>query len=213
MSVDLTQIVLRLGAIVPSIVLHEVAHGAVADHYGDHTARRAGRLTLNPVSHVDPFGTLLLPFVLAASGLPMFGYAKPVPVNVNNLRKPRNQSIAVSLAGPAVNILLAAVAWVVCWIYIHHDPTVNFNVLLFFVYLGIGNVTLAALNLLPIPPLDGSALIERLVPRQHLGTYFRIRGQMLPFVILLFIVSSAVFHWSPFTPLTNWWLRSAGFAV
>ena len=94
-------------ALVPSVILHEVSHGAMALAFGDDTAKRAGRLTLNPVRHVDPFGTIILPILLTLSGVGTFGYAKPVPVNVSRLRHPRNQGVVVSLVGPGVNIVLA----------------------------------------------------------------------------------------------------------
>src|SRR5271166_3442940 len=93
--------------IVPSIILHEVSHGVVANAFGDDTAKRAGRLTLNPVAHVDPVGTLIVPALMALSGIGVFGWAKPVPVNVGRLRSPRNQGVLVSIAGPMVNAVLA----------------------------------------------------------------------------------------------------------
>src|SRR5437660_7858144 len=102
---------LRLLVLVPSVVLHEVSHGVVAYAFGDDTAKRAGRLTLNPAAHVDPLGTVAIPLFLSLAGAPIFGYAKPVPVNPRRLRNPRRQSVLVSLAGPATNIaLFAAVA-------------------------------------------------------------------------------------------------------
>src|SRR5580692_5517878 len=94
--------------IVPSIILHEVSHGWVANAFGDDTAKRAGRLSLNPIVHVDPVGTLIVPALLALSGIGVFGWAKPVPVNVGRLRSPRNEGVVVSLAGPFVNAVLAA---------------------------------------------------------------------------------------------------------
>lgn len=96
--------------IVPSIILHEVSHGWAALRFGDDTAQRAGRLTLNPLRHVDPFGTLVLPLVSAAIGFGFFGYAKPVPINPRRMRHPRNDAVLTALAGPAVNIALAVVA-------------------------------------------------------------------------------------------------------
>ena len=99
--------------IVPSIILHEVSHGYVANLFGDDTAKRAGRLTLNPVKHVDPVGTLIVPALLSLSTYGVFGWAKPVPVNTARLRSPRNQGVLVSLAGPATNAFLAAIGAVV----------------------------------------------------------------------------------------------------
>src|SRR4051812_37297390 len=103
---------LFLAVLVPSVILHEVSHGAVAYVFGDDTAKRAGRLTLNPIRHIDPFGTVILPAMLVLAGAPAFGYAKPVPVNVRRLRRPRDHGLLVSLAGPATNLALVALATV-----------------------------------------------------------------------------------------------------
>src|SRR5437762_6215828 len=99
--------VLYFVALVAAVILHEISHGAVALAFGDDTAKRAGRLTLNPLAHVDPFGTVILPALLIFAGVPAFGYAKPVPVDLRKLRNPRQQGLLVSLAGPATNIALA----------------------------------------------------------------------------------------------------------
>ena len=185
---------------------------------GDPTARNAGRLTLNPLKHIDPIGTVLMPVLLALAGLPAFGYAKPVPVNLSRLRNIRNQSFYVALAGPATNIVLSAIAWVVSLIFIkgHYQAGYlyynNGNVRLyeFIIDFGIVNLVLAVFNMLPIPPFDGSALIERLVPKRHLGTYFRFRAQAMPFafavVILLFWVTPI--GGNIFNDVQNWWLNS-----
>src|SRR5205807_5193160 len=105
-----TQALVFLAVLVPSIILHEVSHGAVAYLFGDPTAKEAGRLTLNPIAHVDPFGTVILPAILILSHAPPFGFAKPVPVNPRRMRSPRNQGLLVSLAGPATNITIAVIA-------------------------------------------------------------------------------------------------------
>src|ERR1019366_3689118 len=96
--------------LIPSIILHEIAHGWVALAFGDDTAKRAGRLTLNPIAHIDIVGTVIVPILLIFSGFGFFGWAKPVPVNVGKLRSPRNQGVLVSLAGPATNVVLAVAA-------------------------------------------------------------------------------------------------------
>jgi Zn-dependent protease len=194
-------------AIVPSIVLHEVSHGYVAYLFGDPTAKENHRLTLNPLRHVDPFGTVLLPALLIISGLPAFGYAKPVPVNISRLRKPRSQSLYVSLAGPLVNVLLSVLGFGICELAIH----VTRNQFTFDVgeYLGLVNLTLAVFNMIPIPPLDGSAIIERFVPNRHLPKYYNLRARALPIVMALIILDSLVFHvginW--LSDLQNWWVN------
>ena len=95
--------IIAIAVLIPSVILHEISHGWVALAFGDDTAKRAGRLTLNPIAHIDPFGTIILPALLILTTGRAFGYAKPVPVNVGKLRSPRNQGLLVSLAGPAVN--------------------------------------------------------------------------------------------------------------
>src|SRR5665213_1208283 len=152
-------------ALLPSIILHEVSHGWVANFFGDPTAKNAKRLSLNPMRHIDPFGTILLPALLIALHFPPFGYAKPVPVNTSRLRKPREQSLYVSLAGPFVNIVLSGIGLLLCDLAVTDQfgvVTVQNNTLLNVgLALGLSNLLLAAFNLLPIPPLDGSAIIER----------------------------------------------------
>src|SRR3954468_17873323 len=149
--------IIFFAVLIPSVILHEISHGWVAFAFGDDTAKREGRLTLNPIAHIDPFGTIILPALLIATSHGAFGYAKPVPVNPRNLRDPRNQSVLVSLAGPAVNIVLAVLAAVVLRV-IGLVSTDLFHQIVFTV--GWANVILAAFNLIPLPPLDGSAVIE-----------------------------------------------------
>lgn len=194
-------------ALIPSVVLHEVSHGWLAYRFGDPTAKEQHRLTLNPLRHVDPFGTVLLPAILLFSGLPAFGYAKPVPVNIGRLRHPRQQAVWVSLVGPAVNILLSAIGFVICEFAIH----VTYNQTQFNIgeAIGLVNLTLAAFNLLPIPPLDGSALIERFVPVRSLPRYYEIRARALPFFMVFIIVDSLYLHvgTSWLADLQQWWLN------
>jgi len=199
-------------ALLPSVILHEVSHGWVANFFGDPTAKDAKRLSLNPMRHIDPFGTILLPALLIAFHFPPFGYARPVPVNVSRLRKPRQQSLYVSLAGPVVNIVLSAIGLFVCdlavvnrsgTVLIHNSALFNAGLAL-----GIANLLLAAFNLLPIPPLDGSAVIERFVPSKHLGAYYHWRARALPLVLLFVILSEYVFHFgsNALGDLENWWI-------
>jgi Zn-dependent protease len=196
-------------AIVPSVILHEVSHGWVANYFGDPTAKNNGRLTLNPIAHVDPFGTVLLPLLMVLSGLPAFGYAKPVPVNVSRLRNPRTQSLYVSLAGPLVNIVLSGVGLGICFVAIHDTHSLT----MFDVgeYIGLANLVLAAFNLIPIPPLDGSAIIERFVPNKHLPRYYQMRARALPVVMVLVVLDFLVFHvgTNALYDLENWWFRLA----
>ena len=173
-------------ALIPAIICHEVSHGVVALWCGDDTAKRAGRLTLNPLKHIDPFGSIVVPLVLVLTGGPPFGWAKPVPVAVNRLRHPRNQSVLVSFAGPATNIILAAIAGIALHeLLVHSQAGLVAQIVFEF---GIVNVVLAAFNLLPIPPLDGSALVERLLPVSALPGYYRMRmGFMVVVLLLVFL--------------------------
>jgi Zn-dependent protease len=191
-----------LGAFIPSVMLHEVSHGVVALWCGDDTAKRAGRLTLNPLRHIDPIGSIAVPILMVLSGGPAFGWAKPVPVNVGRLRHPRDQAVLVSLAGPATNIILAALAGLVFHIigpqFIFRDGLIFESAPLSLAtqivfYFGIVNVILAVFNLIPIPPLDGSALLERLLPASVLPQYYRFRFAFIIIVLLLvFLDGSAL---------------------
>jgi Zn-dependent protease len=175
---------LRLAVLIPAIILHEVSHGVVALAFGDDTAKRAGRLTLNPIAHVDPVGSVALPLLLAIAGAPIFGWAKPVPVNPRNLRNPRQQTLLVSLAGPATNIVLAIGAAVVLRSATHSSLPIDLAV-----QFGIINVVLATFNLIPIPPLDGSAVIERFLPATWWPGWLRLRQYSLAILfVLLFLL-------------------------
>ena len=185
------------GCLVVAVILHEISHGVAAYWFGDDTAKRAGRLTLNPISHIDPFGSIVLPAMGALSGLPIFGYAKPVPVNANRMRKPRRDIVLVSLAGPACNFLLMAIAAVVTRWLLHSGSTVasaldssGTNLVIDIVFsFAVVNLLLGVFNLLPIPPLDGSAVLERFIPEQHLPTWYRFRpyGLLVVFLIVFMV--------------------------
>jgi len=202
-DVDWEQTAYLLAAIIPSIILHEVSHGWVALRFGDDTAKRAGRLTLNPIKHVDPFGTILLPALLSLSGVGAFGYAKPVPVTPRLLRNPRSQSLYVSLAGPAVNIALAALGYVMFQLTRPEDLGPYPMVPRYFFWFGFLNTLLAIFNLLPIPPLDGSALIERVLPHRWWPTWLKIRQYGFGILLLLVFLTDTLDV--VFDPAVRWW--------
>jgi Zn-dependent protease len=184
-----------------AITLHECSHGYVANYFGDPTAKNQGRLTLNPIAHIDPFGTIALPLILRLVGLPAIGFAKPVPVDISKLRDIRNHSFLVSMAGPVTNIALCLLSIVVCRSTGVTISELNWGdygtwteIAYFFGIFGLVNISLAIFNLFPIPPLDGSAIIERLLPRRHLGAYFRLRERALPFVMILLLINSLTLH-------------------
>jgi Zn-dependent protease len=205
--------------IVPSIILHEVSHGYVAHVFGDDTAKRAGRLTLNPLKHVDPVGTLIVPALLALGGVGVFGWAKPVPVNPARLRSPRNQGVVVSLAGPATNFILAAISGLVfvtafrTTFNASFNPSVLSRAVLFF---SVANIGLMLFNLIPVPPLDGSVLFERLLPARYWPQYLRIRPYTMLIIVGLVLINFYVgrngngpLTWAIFH-LYNWWLGVVG---
>ena len=191
--------------LVPSVILHEVSHGWVANYFGDPTAKQQHRLTLNPLAHVDLFGTIIMPIILLWSGLPAFGYAKPVPVNIGRLRNPRAQALWVALAGPAVNVVLSALGAAICEYAIHVSR--SYDTFQFGEYLGLVNLVLAVFNLIPIPPLDGSAIIERFLPRRSLARYYRLRARALPVFFILLIIFFTFSHLGDnwLGDLENWW--------
>jgi Zn-dependent protease len=172
-GVDWGQVALLVAIVVPSVILHEVSHGWVALQLGDDTARKAGRLTLNPLAHIDPFGTVLLPLLLAVSGFGVIGYAKPVPVNLRTLRRPRDHAVVVALAGPATNLVIAVVCADVVRalggiqsVDLSSSRIGDVHAVDVAFLAGFLNVLLALFNLLPLPPLDGSAVVERALPRR-----------------------------------------------
>jgi Zn-dependent protease len=168
--------------VLMSVVLHEVAHGLTAYKLGDSTAKNAGRLTLNPIKHIDPFGTVILPgilILLRAFGVPtvVFGWAKPVPVNFRQLGNPKRDMMIVAMAGPATNILIA---WITSLILINnaHLSITILNLLHFTIFV---NLLLAVFNMMPVPPLDGSRLVSGIIPNRW-GYYY---SQIEPFGILV----------------------------
>lgn len=178
------------GCLIIAVILHEISHGVVALWFGDDTAKREGRLTLNPMAHIDPFGTIILPAMLVLGGLGAFGYAKPVPVNPSRMRNPRHDYFYVALAGPGSNFLMMAVAAVAARLLVG-GPYPGWTglglvgqILYGFAYV---NLLLGIFNLLPIPPLDGSSIIERVLPREWLPRWYQFRQYgMLILIVLLF---------------------------
>jgi Zn-dependent protease len=171
-----------------AITLHEVAHGWTARLFGDRTAQMLGRLSLNPLRHIDPVGTVLVPGVLLALGAPIIGWARPVPVAVSALRSPRRGMILVALAGPAANILMALVWCVVLAgaARSHFSGTV-LNWVALMAEAGIWlNAGLAVFNLLPIPPLDGSRVVRNMLPYNAVQVYDRIGG-WISYLLMIFV--------------------------
>ncbi len=172
-------------------MLHEISHGWVANAFGDPTARDLGRLSLNPVRHVDPIGTVALPLVLAVSGAPVFGWAKPVPVVAGRMRNPRLHMMLVALAGPGMNLLLALVAAIALALVRMAVPPGGaggaFLILNLINFVAI-NIFLAVFNLLPLPPFDGGHVVEGLLPRRLARRYAKLARFGFPLLIFLLLI-------------------------
>ncbi len=193
MNDTIVQAAALIPALIFAIVFHEVAHGLMARHFGDPTAERQGRLSLNPFRHVDPIGTVILPGILALAHMPVFGWAKPVPVDARQLRNPRRDMMLVGAAGPGSNLIMAGIAAVVLGLAVGQagelqDPhtALGFFQLNLLNFISI-NVFLALFNLLPIPPFDGSHIVEGLLPERMAQGYakFRAVGMLIPIFLII----------------------------
>ena len=183
--------------VMVSASIHEFGHAFAAYKLGDDTAKRAGRLTLNPLAHIDRFGSLILPLIMGLAGGPIFAFAKPVPYNPNRLRNPRRDEVIVAFAGPLTNIIQAVLGAIVCrllwraalsfivgnvvgyWLY---------TIATTYVYV---NCSLAFFNLIPLPPLDGSSIISPLLKGEARRTYYKIQHYSMPILMIaLYILPS-----------------------
>lgn len=176
-----------------SLSIHEAAHAWAADTLGDPTARMLGRLTINPVAHIDPIGTLLLPGIAILTGLPIIGWAKPVPVNLNQLRHPRRDFMYIAAAGPASNLLQALALAGAAWFLFPDGLSLDGGFAGMLLAQGIFlNVLLALFNLIPVPPLDGGNVIGGLLPERVADAYDRL-VRPWGFLILYGILLSGLF--------------------
>ncbi len=181
-----------IALLVESIVLHEIAHGYVALLFGDRTAQRQGRITLNPIPHIDPLWTIVIPIVayFLSNGTFIIGGAKPVPVDPRNYRRPVLGDICVSVAGVAVNFLVAVI--MILLLNIVHIVSGNFaDSLAVYVMLRVAllNIVLGMFNLIPIPPLDGSHLFKYLLPRELRSRYEMLGRTGAGFIILILVIN------------------------
>jgi len=173
--------------LVFSAVIHEFAHGWMANYLGDQTAKFMGRLTLNPIPHIDLMGSILVPLFLVLSGVGfIFAWAKPVPYNPYNLRDKKNGEMFVALAGPASNLIIAFIFGMMTRIMVLQN--MNSQMIIFFSFIVYLNVVLALFNLVPIPPLDGSKILFHFLPYSMQGTrqFLERNGMMLLLVFIIF---------------------------
>jgi Zn-dependent protease len=205
--VDYFSLAVGLGIMLVSLTIHEAAHAWSADRLGDPTARMLGRVSLNPVVHIDPIGTLLLPAVAVFSGLPLIGWAKPVPVNISRLGQPRRDFMIVAAAGPLSNIAQAIIAALAVRAIVSSgtDAGMLDNILVAFVRI---NLLLAFFNLVPIPPLDGGNVLAGLLPGRLAGVFMAMRpfgfillyALMLTDVLYMMIMPPTAFLWEVLLP-------------
>lgn len=190
---DLTviqKIVIYALPVIFAITVHEAAHGYAARHFGDMTAFNAGRITLNPLRHIDPFGTILLPALTVMLGGILFGWAKPVPVDFRRLRNPKKDMLWVAAAGPASNFVMA-IFWVLVMKFSVNMPEAFVLPMALMAKAGISiNIVLMVLNLLPLPPLDGGRIAVSLLPMNLARPFAQI--ERYGFIILIVLLFSGV---------------------
>ncbi len=189
-------IIVLLPVLFFSIILHEFAHGWIAYRMGDDTAYLSGRLTLNPISHVDPVGTIAIPAICWLFGWPMFGWAKPVPVNAMRLPSPRKDMGKVAFAGPAINIILAVICALLLKIALvahahisQHTLTALAHIFQYGIFI---NIFLAVFNLIPIPPLDGGRVLVALLPVKTAVWYEHFIGRYGMWIVIGLILTGVV---------------------
>lgn len=188
MGLDIESLLISALAVIIGIVIHESAHALAAYALGDKTARSRGRVSLNPLNHIDPFGTILLPLLMIAAGGPVFAFAKPVPIYLGNLKHPKRGELLISLAGPASNIVLACLGALLLsgvvngsvWATAAGSIVAEFALTFIFV-----NLSLAFFNLIPLPPLDGSSILVLFLKGEALNTYYRIQQYAMPILIVV----------------------------
>ena len=207
---NVAQIFIEFIVLLFSLTVHEMSHALTADRLGDSTARHLGRVSLNPIVHVDPIGTIVLPIVALLTGAPLIGWAKPVPVNVRQLRSPRRDYILVAAAGPASNLAIAFASAIVLLVVPVSPQTLNETnvsvpIATMLGYLMRLNVLLAVFNMIPIPPLDGGNVLGGLLPYHAALSFNKLRPY--GFILLYALVISGGFNYivvPPYEFIVSW---------
>jgi Zn-dependent protease len=191
LDINFAQVFIAFTVLLFSLTIHEMAHAWTADRLGDSTARLLGRVSLNPVVHADPIGTVLFPLLALVTGAPLIGWAKPVPVNIRNLRRAERDYVLVAAAGPASNLVLAFAASLILAVMpvspqTLSDPNVTAPIAVILGRTIVLNVLLAVFNMIPIPPLDGGNVLAGLLPYRMAVEFNRVRpyGFLLLYVLL-----------------------------
>ena len=196
---DFASLIYSAIAVITGIVVHESAHALCAYLLGDKTARSQGRVSINPLAHIDPFGTIVLPLIMLLAGGPVFAFAKPVPIYLGNLKHPKRDELLIALAGPLSNIVLAVVA-AGCGFVFFTGPATSasyematdvFSLLAVFISV---NLSLAFFTLIPLPPLDGSSIIVPFLHGNTLASYYRIQRYSMPILITVLYLLPSVMH-------------------
>ncbi len=189
-------------SVIVGIVVHESAHALAAYLLGDKTARSRGRVSLNPLHHIDPFGTVILPLLMVAAGGPVFAFAKPVPVYLGNLKHPKRDEVIVALAGPASNLVLACAGALVLRLAAD-NPELLVSLLgsdgtsllaSFLMQFMATNLSLAFFNLIPLPPLDGSSVLVLFLRGRALQAYYEVQRYAMPILIIVLYLMPAILH-------------------
>lgn len=204
---DLMYYACAIISFVVALTGHEVAHGLAAYKLGDPTAKRAGRLSLNPLKHIDPFGTVILPLALMVLHMPIFGYAKPVPYDPRYFKDPRKGDAITGFAGPAANLAMALVAAIIAHVIFAFDARfiqgeVGYFIMLLLATFTLVNLYLMFFNLIPIPPLDGSSIIAVFIPPAWLPRWYSIQHYAFPIFMIAVIALPYLVGFNPF----SWYL-------